>query len=90
MAVCETPFMGVNRVIKRSTDVVLATLILVLISPLLLIIALMIKLTSPGPVIFKQRRYGLDGGDILVYKFRSMTVMEDGAAVKQAQKTICA
>ena len=86
VAVCETPFMGVNRVIKRSTDVVLATLILVLISPLLLIIALMIKLTSPGPVIFKQRRYGLDGGDILVYKFRSMTVMEDGATVKQAQK----
>ena len=37
-------------------------------------------------LIFKQRRYGLDGSDILVYKFRSMTVMEDGAAVKQAQK----
>ena len=52
----------------------------------MLLIALAIKLTSPGPAIFKQRRYGLDGSDILVYKFRSMTVMEDGAAVKQAQK----
>lgn len=86
VAVCETPFMGINRVVKRTTDIVLSILILILISPLLLLIALAIKLTSPGPAIFKQRRYGLDGSDILVYKFRSMTVMEDGAAVKQAQK----
>lgn len=86
VAVCETPFMGINRVVKRTTDIVLSILILLLISPLLLIVALAIKLTSPGPAIFKQRRYGLDGSDILVYKFRSMTVMEDGAAVKQAQK----
>lgn len=86
VAVCETPFMGINRVVKRTTDIVLSILILILISPLLLIIAVAIRLTSPGPAIFKQRRYGLDGSDILVYKFRSMTVMEDGAAVKQAQK----
>jgi putative colanic acid biosynthesis UDP-glucose lipid carrier transferase len=86
VAVCETPFMGINRVVKRTTDIVLSILILILISPLLLLIALAIKLTSPGPAIFKQRRYGLDGSDILAYKFRSMTVMEDGAAVKQAQK----
>lgn len=86
VAVCETPFTGVNRIVKRSTDVLLSILILILISPLLAIIALMIKATSPGPALFKQRRYGLDGSDILVYKFRSMTVMEDGAAVKQATK----
>ncbi len=86
VAVCETPFTGLNRIIKRSTDVVLSIFILLLISPLLLLIALLIKITSPGPAIFKQRRYGLDGSDIMVYKFRSMTVMEDGAAVKQAQK----
>ncbi|HYA20278.1 MAG TPA: exopolysaccharide biosynthesis polyprenyl glycosylphosphotransferase, partial [Burkholderiales bacterium] len=59
---------------------------LALVSPLLLIIAVAIKLTSPGPVIFKQRRYGLDGREIIVYKFRTMTVLEDGAAVNQAQK----
>jgi putative colanic acid biosynthesis UDP-glucose lipid carrier transferase len=65
---------------------VLASAILVLISPLMLAIAVAIKLTSPGPVIFRQRRYGLDGREIVVYKFRSMTVAEDGAVVKQAQK----
>jgi putative colanic acid biosynthesis UDP-glucose lipid carrier transferase len=52
----------------------------------MLVIALLVKLDSPGPVIFKQRRYGLDGQEILVYKFRSMTVTEDGAAVQQASK----
>jgi putative colanic acid biosynthesis UDP-glucose lipid carrier transferase len=45
-----------------------------------------VKATSPGPVIFKQRRYGLDGEEILVYKFRSMTVTEDGGTVTQATK----
>jgi putative colanic acid biosynthesis UDP-glucose lipid carrier transferase len=45
-----------------------------------------VKLTSPGPALFRQRRYGLDGREIVVYKFRSMTVAEDGAVVKQATK----
>ena len=49
-------------------------------------IAIAIKVTSPGPVIFRQRRYGLDGEEIIVYKFRSMTVCEDGARVVQATK----
>ena len=52
----------------------------------MLAIALAIKLTSPGPVLFKQRRYGLDGKEILVYKFRSMTVIEDGTVVTQATR----
>ena len=86
VAVCETPFTGMNRLIKRGSDIVLALLILTLISPLLLVIALCVKLTSPGPVIFRQRRYGLDGSEIIVYKFRSMTVMDDGDVVRQAQK----
>jgi putative colanic acid biosysnthesis UDP-glucose lipid carrier transferase len=86
VAVCETPFTGFNGVAKRIMDVVLAAAILVLISPILLIIAAAVKLTSPGPVIFKQRRYGLDGKEILVYKFRSMTVTEDGHAIQQAQR----
>ena len=86
ISVCETPFTGSSGVIKRVSDVVLATLILLLISPILLGVALAVKFTSPGPVIFRQRRYGLDGKEIVVYKFRSMTVTEDGAKVQQATK----
>ena len=56
VAVCETPFTGINSIIKRATDLVAASLILVLIAPLLAAIAAAVKLTSPGPVIFKQRR----------------------------------
>jgi putative colanic acid biosynthesis UDP-glucose lipid carrier transferase len=87
IAVCETPFTGVNSVVKRMSDVVLASLILLLLTPLMLAIAIGVKLTSPGPVIFKQRRYGLEGEEITVYKFRSMTVCEDGADVPQATKS---
>ena len=86
ISVCETPFTGARGIIKWVSDVILASLILILISPILLIIALAVKFGSPGPIIFKQRRYGLDGEEILVYKFRSMTVCEDGGAIQQAQK----
>jgi putative colanic acid biosynthesis UDP-glucose lipid carrier transferase len=86
VAVCESPFTGFNGVIKRLSDIILSLLILVLIAPILLVISIGIKLTSPGPVIFKQRRYGLDGHEIIVYKFRSMTVTEDGPNIPQAQK----
>jgi putative colanic acid biosynthesis UDP-glucose lipid carrier transferase len=86
VAVCESPFTGVNGMIKRGSDIVLSILILLLISPIMLIIALSIKFTSPGPIIFKQRRYGLNGEQILVSKFRSMTVCDDGDTIQQAQK----
>lgn len=86
VAVCETPFSGMNGLIKRWSDVVLSTLILLLISPLLVLLAVGVKLTSPGPVLFKQRRYGLDGKEIVVYKFRSMTVCEDGEKIVQATR----
>ena len=86
VAVCETPFTGFNGVIKRTADIVFSLAILILILPILIIIAIGVKLSSPGPVIFKQRRYGLDGKEILVYKFRSMSVCEDGGAVTQATK----
>lgn len=86
VAVCETPFSGFDGVIKRFSDILLATFILVLILPLMLVIALGIKLTSPGPVIFRQRRYGLDGKEIVVYKFRSMTTCDDGEDIRQASK----
>jgi len=86
ISVCETPFIGFNGALKRGSDIVFSALILTLIFPFLLLIALGVKFTSQGPIIFKQRRYGLDGEQILVYKFRTMTVVEDGPTVTQAQK----
>ena len=86
ISVCESPFRGLNGLIKRGSDLVFSLLILLLIAPLLLLIALAVKWTSRGPVIFRQHRYGLDGEEIVVYKFRSMTVSEDGAQVTQAQR----
>lgn len=86
VAICESPFIGVDSVVKNASDFILAFLILILLSPIMLGIALAVKLTSPGPVIFKQRRYGLNGEEIIVYKFRSMTVSEDGNNIVQATK----
>ncbi|MCI3953249.1 MAG: putative glycosyltransferase [Burkholderiales bacterium] len=86
VAVCETPFYGLNGLIKRASDLVLASAILALICPLMLAIALGVKYTSPGPVLFKQRRYGVDGREIVVYKFRTMTVLEDAGEIRQATR----
>jgi putative colanic acid biosynthesis UDP-glucose lipid carrier transferase len=86
VGVCDSPFSGVDGLIKRASDIVLALLILVLASPLLALLALLVKLTTPGPVIFRQRRCGLDGEEIVIYKFRSMRVTEDGAAIRQCTK----
>jgi putative colanic acid biosynthesis UDP-glucose lipid carrier transferase len=65
---------------------VLGLAIQLLLLPVMIGVALAVKLTSPGPVIFRQRRYGLYGEEIIVYKFRSMTVAEDGNLVVQACK----
>jgi len=86
VGICETPFTGTNQLVKRISDIIIACVILVLISPLLLAIAIGVKLSSPGPVLFKQRRNGLDGHEIVVYKFRSMRTMEDGEVVRQATR----
>ncbi|QBQ54433.1 undecaprenyl-phosphate glucose phosphotransferase [Nitrosococcus wardiae] len=86
VALCETPFCGMQGFIKRLSDIIIATFALLLLSPLMLLIAIGIKLSSPGPILFKQRRYGLDGQKIMVYKFRSMTVCEDGETVTQATR----
>jgi putative colanic acid biosynthesis UDP-glucose lipid carrier transferase len=86
VAVCETPFCGINGVLKRAFDLVIAGAVLLLIWPLLLAIAAGVKLSSPGPVLFRQRRYGLDGKDILVCKFRTMRGCEDGSRIEQARK----
>ncbi|MHB1351796.1 MAG: undecaprenyl-phosphate glucose phosphotransferase [Thiobacillus sp.] len=84
VALTETPTLGVSGIGKRISDVVIASLILLTIWPILLVLAIGVKLSSPGPIIFKQRRYGLDGQEILVYKFRSMRVCDDGEVIKQA------
>jgi putative colanic acid biosynthesis UDP-glucose lipid carrier transferase len=86
IALCETPFHGSQGAIKRLSDYVIAATVLIVASPLLLAIAIAIKMSSPGSVIFKQRRYGLDGREIIVYKFRSMSVSEDTDNVVQAKR----
>jgi putative colanic acid biosynthesis UDP-glucose lipid carrier transferase len=85
ISMCETPFNGNRAAAKRLTDVLLTTLMLLVMAPVM-IIALVVRLTSPGAVIFKQRRYGLNGEEIIIYKFRTMTVVEDGPDITQATK----
>ena len=80
----DTPFNAFNAITKRIEDLFLCALILPLIALPMLMIAIAIKLTSPGPVIFKQKRYGIKGEQIEVWKFRSMTVCENGDDIKQA------
>jgi putative colanic acid biosynthesis UDP-glucose lipid carrier transferase len=86
VAICETPFCGMNGVLKRASDILLVGLMLLFGWPFMLAIAIGVKLSSDGPVLFKQRRYGLDGEEIIVYKFRTMRVCEDGPQIVQAQK----
>jgi putative colanic acid biosynthesis UDP-glucose lipid carrier transferase len=86
IAICESPFTGFNSLVKRASDIALALIIQLLLLPIMAVIAIAVKLSSPGPVIFRQRRYGLYGEQIYVYKFRSMTVTEDGTKVVQAKK----
>jgi Undecaprenyl-phosphate glucose phosphotransferase len=79
-----SPIVGINRVFKELEDKILATLILIMISPLFLLIVLAVKLTSKGPVFFKQLRHGWDGHIIKIYKFRTMVVHQDQAILAQA------
>lgn len=86
ISIFDSPIEGVNAWIKRIEDLVLSSIILMLISPLMLMIAFLVKLTSKGPIFFKQYRYGMGGEQIRVWKFRSMTVMEQGENVVQAKE----
>ncbi len=86
-ALCETPLTGPFGGVKRAEDILLASVILCFIWPIMLGIALAIRITSKGPVIFKQYRYGLNGERIKVYKFRSMTVCDnDDTVIQQASR----
>jgi Undecaprenyl-phosphate glucose phosphotransferase len=87
VAMRETPFHGYRGLIKRLMDVMIASVLVVVLGPVLLGIAWAVRRGSAGPALFKQRRYGLDGREIQVYKFRTMTVTEDGATVTQASRS---
>jgi putative colanic acid biosysnthesis UDP-glucose lipid carrier transferase len=79
-SVYESPFFGVRSLAKRLCDIAISALLCIFAAPFLLGVAIAVKYSSKGPILFRQRRYGLDGREIMVYKFRSMTVTEDGAS----------
>lgn len=82
----DTPIRGINILFKRIEDLALASLVFILTSPLSIAIAIGIKLTSRGPILFKQWRYGLNAQPIKIYKFRTMNVCEDGYDFSQVTK----
>ena len=86
VSVFENPLFGVDGVLKRVADILLATCALLVAGIPMMIIAGLVKFTSAGPVFFRQKRYGLDGREILVWKFRSMRTCDNGPVVKQATK----
>ena len=86
VSVFESPIYGIDGLAKRLSDLMLGGLALVLAAVPMAAIGVAVKLTSPGPVFFRQRRYGLDGREIRVWKFRTMTVCEDGPQVVQATR----
>ncbi len=79
LALHETQMIGLSRTLKRATDLLLGLIVLILVAPIMLLVALAVRLDSPGPIIFRQRRYGERGMPITVYKFRSMRVGSDQA-----------
>jgi putative colanic acid biosynthesis UDP-glucose lipid carrier transferase len=86
IAMLETPFSGYRGVLKRMFDFACSIAMLPVLVPVMLTIAVLVRVSSPGPVLFRQRRYGLDGLEIAVYKFRTMTVTEDGPQIAQATR----
>jgi putative colanic acid biosynthesis UDP-glucose lipid carrier transferase len=86
VSIFENPLYGVDGLVKRIFDLLVAALLLIVLAVPMLIIAVAVKLTSRGQVLFGQRRYGLDGQEITVWKFRTMTVCEDGHTIAQATK----
>ncbi len=86
LSVYDTPFSGASEVTKRVEDFILGLILTTIAIVPMAFIAVLVKLSSKGPIIFKQKRYGLDGKPISVYKFRTMTTLDNGEEVKQAQK----
>jgi putative colanic acid biosynthesis UDP-glucose lipid carrier transferase len=86
ISLSETPMIGSSAFLKTLTDIFVASTALIMLSPVMLIVSAIIKMTSPGPILFKQMRHGWDGKLIEVWKFRSMRVHDEGAEVTQASK----
>lgn len=86
LRVLRQPLSHISVLLKRTLDLAGASVGLVLLSPLLLVIALAIKLDSPGPVFYRQLRRGFNGEPFNILKFRSMSVLEPGTAITQAQR----
>ena len=82
----DTPFFGINTIVKRIEDILISLLLLPVLLPVMTVAAVLVKFTSRGPVIFTQKRYGINGEIIKIWKFRTMTVCEDGDSVTQAQE----
>lgn len=86
ISVHDTPIRGAGAVLKRVEDILAGIVATVLLIVPMTVIAVLVKATSPGPVFFRQRRYGLNGEEIRVLKFRTMSVCEDGDSIRQAQR----
>lgn len=86
ISIYDSPLDGSNGIVKRIEDLVLSAIILLLISPILLVMSFAIKITSRGPILFKQIRYGIDGKAIEIWKFRSMIVLDNDKKFSQAKK----
>ncbi len=86
LSIYDTPFYGAGSLVKKIEDMTIGFAIITLIFLPMLFIAMAIKLTSPGPVLFKQKRYGINGKEVVVYKFRTMTVCDNGDVIQQAKK----
>jgi len=86
LSVYDKPLQGVDGLVKRIEDVIMGGLMLMIAAVPMLMISVLVKLTSHGPILFKQHRYGMDGREIVIWKFRTMCVCEDGDGVQQAQK----
>jgi len=80
------PLSHTELAVKRAFDVIITAILLVLISPFLVLTALAVNLDSPGPVLFRQRRKGFNGKVFTLYKFRTMSVLEDGGQIQQARR----
>lgn len=86
VSISETPFYGADGLVKRLEDIIISGLLLLIVAIPMIFIAVGVKLSSPGPVIFRQYRYGLRGNRIGVWKFRTMKALENDSNVVQAQK----
>lgn len=86
ISIYDSPFTPSDEALKRSFDVCFSLAALLSLAPLLICIGLLVRLTSSGPALFRQTRYGLNGRPFLVWKFRTMTTQDNGSHIQQARK----